>query len=136
MFAALEASLTTCLTGAITGATVFGTFDLVDFTAANSPDVAIRIDWGGYQPREQKDDAIRGDHQFDVSVIVNAARVSNTSRAAAVAGIKTILQRLIAWRPVHDMQASITSGAPAFASGGLWGYTITLTIPDTIIRAT
>lgn len=134
MFAALESSLKTLLTDAIPGAPVFGTFDVVDFAATGAPGVAIRVDWGGFGKRGQKDDAMLGDQRFDVSIIVNAIRVSSTVRDAAVAGITTVLQRLIAWRPGDDKQALIEPGAPGDGPGGLWAYPITLTISDTVIR--
>lgn len=134
MFAALEASLTALVDGAIAGAPVLGTFDFLDFTAPGAPSVAVRVAWEGLQARSQKDDALLGDQRFSVSVVVNAIRVSSTARAAATAGIKTLLARLIGWRP-DDKQPQIDPATAPDEASGLWIYTINLTIPDTVLRA-
>ncbi|NMG56522.1 hypothetical protein [Aromatoleum aromaticum] len=135
MFTALETSLKDLLAGAVAGAPVFGTFDFLDFTGQGAPTVAVRVDWAGFVPRSRKDDALLGDQQFAVTVVVNAIRVRPVDRAAAVVGIKTLLERLVGWRPREHLQVQIDPGAPSAEAPGLWLYTINLTIPDTVIRA-
>ena len=135
MFTTLETSLKTLVTGAIAGAPVFGTFEVIDFTAPGAPSIGVCVTWVGFGRKEQKDDAMRGEQRFEVAVRVNAIRVDATRRAAMAVGLTTILQRLIAWRPSEDTQADNEPGLPGFGPGGVWEYPILNTIPKTNIRA-
>lgn len=135
MFAAFETSLIALIDGAVAGAPVFGTWDFVDFTAPGAPALAVKVSWGGYAIAQQLTDAVRGDQRFSVSVLVNQPRVNAAARAAAAAGIGTLIERLIGWRPVEDTQAAIETAGEPGEEAGLWIYTINLTIPDYRLRA-
>ena len=135
MFDALEASLVAAIDGAVVGAPIYGTWDYIDFTAQGAPSVGIKVSWDGYPIQQQTLDAVRGDQRFIVSVIVNQPRVNATARAAASAGIATLIGRLIAWRPVEDTSAQIDTSAGPAEDAGLWVYSIAITIPDIRLRA-
>lgn len=135
MFAAFETSLIALIDGAVAGAPVFGTWDFVDFTVPGAPALAVKVSWGGFPISQQKDDAVRGDQRFAVSVLVNQPRVNAAARDAAANGIGTLIARLIGWRPLNDAPVAIdTAGEPA-EEAGLWIYTINITIPECRLRA-
>lgn len=137
MFDALETSLLALIDGAVSGAPVYGTFDYVDFTAAGAPAVAVKVSWEGFPIQQQIPDAVRGDQRWSVSVIVNQPRVSPTARAAATAGIGTLIARLVGWRPDAEeiLRPQIDTAAPPDEAAGLWIYTLNITIPDIRLRA-
>lgn len=137
MFAALEASLIDQIDGAVLGAPIYGSLDVKPrIGEPGAPATLVRVDWGGIRPQQQHPDALLFEHVFAVSVLVNAPRVRAADRLVALAGVETLVKRLIAWRPIDEhTPAEITyAGAPEDVDG-VWRYTLTLTIPDNRLRA-
>lgn len=137
MYLTHESSLIAHLTGAVAGATVFGTLDFIDFASADAPSIALQVAWDGYPVSNRTMDALAGSHQFSVALFVNALRIKPAERAAIAAGLEEIHRRLITWRPnpsIPDAVAEI-SGGQAAGVGTMWQYTINVSVPGFRVRA-
>lgn len=137
MYAELETNLRTHLAGAVSGATVFGSMDFVDFSDPdNAPVIAVQVLWRGFDPGQRKQDALMGEHQFAVVVTLVGVRAKATERAAVQAGMLTIHQRLITWRPYEnqpDAWAEFENGQ-VVEQGAVWQYQINITLPRAVVQ--
>lgn len=137
MFTALEASLIDQIDGAVLGAPIYGSLDIKPrIGEPSAPATLVRVDWGGLRPQQQHPDALLFEHVFAVSVLIAAPRERAADRLVALAGIETLVKRLLAWRPLdeHTPAELVAAGAPEDVDG-VWRYTLTLTIPDNRLRA-
>lgn len=143
MFLDLEQQLHSLLDGAIEGVTVaagtvVGTLDpLPDMTQPGAPSVLLRTEWGGSVFGARTPDAVQVSLPITVALYVAGVRVRPQRRADVIAGIETIIARLLGWRPAGE-----DSEPPEFAAGdapgefaGVWRWSVTLNPQKIRLRA-
>tara|TARA_R110002049_G_scaffold83870_1_gene213373 strand:+ start:239 stop:664 length:426 start_codon:yes stop_codon:yes gene_type:complete len=136
MFAQLETDLHALLDGAVPGVTLHGTLDpLPEIGQSGTRPIFLRTEWGGAPITARTTDAAQVEQRFAVSLYVAGARASESDRTAALAGLTEILRRLIGWQPTGEhSQVEFDAGAPPDEFGGVWRYSINITIPSVTLR--
>lgn len=136
MYADLEKSLIKHLTGAVSGAQMFGTMETVDFASESAPGISVQVAWQGFSPDGRLRDVLQGNHQFAISVTVVGLRAKEAERVLVPKGLLEVHRRLISWRPNPDNPDDYPEidQAGVAEQGAVWQYQINITLPRAVIQ--
>lgn len=134
MFSTLETAIRTHLAGAIAGVPVMGTYDVVDLAGPDAPRLAMQVDYQGFDALENRPAAVSIGHRFAVHVLIDAGRARDTERAAAEAGLQTVIQRMLAW-PDTKLRAEIQPSPVSQSDGRALRLSVFFTLAPVVIAA-
>lgn len=131
---ALEQQVITHLAGVVPGINILGTFDTAALVGESMPRLAVQVEYQGFDPLENKPQAVTLAHTFAVHFIVDAGRARVAEREAAQAGQAAAIKRLLAW-PDQKLRAEIRASPAQPFDGRSVRLSVFFTLSPVLVTA-